>query len=238
MGGRTSLLASLATTWKMRLRLVLKLVLMLICYWWLGSERKKNCNYLEDAIEVGFDADWWLVMFLDLLGKKNCYYLQLLRRCWWVWLRCWFWSLYWCWWQEWLSFVGKKYCNYLEDVDEVDCDVDNFCWCCCCTSRRIAATWKMLMRCKSAIVAIGFILDPQSAEKVLWILVAQCMVAKSFLDLCNCWWSVRVDAEKTTLQFPPEGLHLAKYDVDMSHLLLLGKFDYTGGPIFKVVLEC
>ena len=30
MGGRTSLLASLATTWKMRLRLVLKLVLMLI----------------------------------------------------------------------------------------------------------------------------------------------------------------------------------------------------------------
>ena len=26
--------------------------------------------------------------------------------------------------------------------------------------------------------------------------------------------------------------------VDMSHLLLLGKFEYTGGPIFKVVLEC
>ena len=25
---------------------------------------------------------------------------------------------------------------------------------------------------------------------------------------------------------------------DMSHLLLLGKFEYTGGPIFKVVLEC
>ena len=24
----------------------------------------------------------------------------------------------------------------------------------------------------------------------------------------------------------------------MSHLLLLGKFEYTGGPIFKVVLEC
>ena len=23
-----------------------------------------------------------------------------------------------------------------------------------------------------------------------------------------------------------------------SHLLLLGKFEYTGGPIFKVVLEC
>ena len=26
--------------------------------------------------------------------------------------------------------------------------------------------------------------------------------------------------------------------VSMSHLLLLGKFEYTGGPIFKVVLEC
>ena len=24
----------------------------------------------------------------------------------------------------------------------------------------------------------------------------------------------------------------------MSHLLLLGKFEYNGGPIFKVVLEC
>ena len=27
-------------------------------------------------------------------------------------------------------------------------------------------------------------------------------------------------------------------DVDKSQLLLLGKFEYTGGPIFKVVLEC
>ena len=26
--------------------------------------------------------------------------------------------------------------------------------------------------------------------------------------------------------------------VYMSHLLLLGKSEYTGGPIFKVVLEC
>ena len=25
---------------------------------------------------------------------------------------------------------------------------------------------------------------------------------------------------------------------NMSHLLLLGKFEYSGGPIFKVVLEC
>ena len=27
-------------------------------------------------------------------------------------------------------------------------------------------------------------------------------------------------------------------NIYMSHLLLLGKFEYTGGPIFKVVLEC
>ena len=26
--------------------------------------------------------------------------------------------------------------------------------------------------------------------------------------------------------------------LDMSQLLLLGKFEYGGGPIFKVVLEC
>ena len=26
--------------------------------------------------------------------------------------------------------------------------------------------------------------------------------------------------------------------LNMSHLLLLGKFEYSGGPIFKVVLEC
>ena len=29
-----------------------------------------------------------------------------------------------------------------------------------------------------------------------------------------------------------------KEKLDMSHLLLLGKFEYTGGPILKVVLEC
>ena len=27
-------------------------------------------------------------------------------------------------------------------------------------------------------------------------------------------------------------------NTNMSHLLLLGKSEYTGGPIFKVVLEC
>ena len=26
--------------------------------------------------------------------------------------------------------------------------------------------------------------------------------------------------------------------LNKSHLLLLGKFEYSGGPIFKVVLEC
>ena len=30
----------------------------------------------------------------------------------------------------------------------------------------------------------------------------------------------------------------ANFLIDTSHLLLLGKFEYTGGPIFKVVLEC
>ena len=29
-----------------------------------------------------------------------------------------------------------------------------------------------------------------------------------------------------------------KLEKHMSHLLLLGKFEYGGGPIFKVVLEC
>ena len=33
-----------------------------------------------------------------------------------------------------------------------------------------------------------------------------------------------------------EFLFLGK--VYMTQLLLLGKFEYTGGPIFKVVLEC
>ena len=31
---------------------------------------------------------------------------------------------------------------------------------------------------------------------------------------------------------------LIKTQFDMTQLLLLGKFEYTGGPIFKVVLEC
>ena len=31
---------------------------------------------------------------------------------------------------------------------------------------------------------------------------------------------------------------MTKSMIDMSHLLLLGKFEYGGGPIFKVVLEC
>ena len=33
-------------------------------------------------------------------------------------------------------------------------------------------------------------------------------------------------------------LHYADAKLNMTQLLLLGKFEYTGGPIFKVVLEC
>ena len=29
-----------------------------------------------------------------------------------------------------------------------------------------------------------------------------------------------------------------RYELLTTQLLLLGKFEYTGGPIFKVVLEC
>ena len=37
-----------------------------------------------------------------------------------------------------------------------------------------------------------------------------------------------------------EGEHsrLILYENHMSHLLMLGKFEYGGGPIFKVVIEC
>ena len=33
-------------------------------------------------------------------------------------------------------------------------------------------------------------------------------------------------------------VHMEYVGVHMSQLLLLGKFEYGGGPIFKVVLEC
>ena len=33
-------------------------------------------------------------------------------------------------------------------------------------------------------------------------------------------------------------MQLSATKLHMSHLLLLGKFEYGGGPIFKVVLEC
>ena len=118
MGGRILWLASLATTWKMRLRLVLKLVLMLICYWWLGSERKKNCNYLEDAIEVGLmmTDDWWCCWTCwERRIVTTCNYFEDADEFDWdadV-------VLYIDADDRWLSFVGKKYCNYLEDVDEV-----------------------------------------------------------------------------------------------------------------------
>ena len=44
---------------------------------------------------------------------------------------------------------------------------------------------------------------------------------------------VRFDAMEEKLVLVEEMIEL-----DMSQLLLLGKFEYTGGPIFKVVLEC
>ena len=33
-------------------------------------------------------------------------------------------------------------------------------------------------------------------------------------------------------------LETSDFELHMTQLLLLGKFEYTGGPIFKVVLEC
>ena len=48
-----------------------------------------------------------------------------------------------------------------------------------------------------------------------------------------------------TMVIPQAGLgnysilaEISLVELDMSHLLLLGKFEYGGGPIFKVVLEC
>ena len=33
-------------------------------------------------------------------------------------------------------------------------------------------------------------------------------------------------------------MFVSEEKIRMSHLLLLGKFEYGGGPFFKVVLEC
>ena len=33
-------------------------------------------------------------------------------------------------------------------------------------------------------------------------------------------------------------INLREHGKDMTHSQMLGKFEYTGGPIFKVVLEC
>ena len=52
---------------------------------------------------------------------------------------------------------------------------------------------------------------------------------------------------KKKIRFRPRKSHLTQLlmhtkvkfiNAYMSHLLLLGKFEYTRGPIFKVVLEC
>ena len=33
-------------------------------------------------------------------------------------------------------------------------------------------------------------------------------------------------------------MNMSKDKADMSHSQMLGKFEYGGGPIFKVVIEC
>ena len=47
------------------------------------------------------------------------------------------------------------------------------------------------------------------------------------------------EGEKTTFQWPIVICHVVFPVIGgMSQLLLLGKFEYGGGAIFKVVLEC
>ena len=46
---------------------------------------------------------------------------------------------------------------------------------------------------------------------------------------------IKKDKNKVLLK---DQLNLKLDNLYMSHLLLLGKFEYSGGPIFKVVLEC
>ena len=57
--------------------------------------------------------------------------------------------------------------------------------------------------------------------------------SKSWPDQCSGVASAPGESDKTCGVVPTMGT-----DLHMSHLLLLGKFEYTGGPIFKVVLEC
>ena len=57
------------------------------------------------------------------------------------------------------------------------------------------------------------------------------------------WELLAVDAQNLALApfswfTVGELQYMAKYFSDMTQLLLLGKVEYGGGPIFKVVLEC
>ena len=54
-----------------------------------------------------------------------------------------------------------------------------------------------------------------------------------FSDCIQCRGNLE---EEHLLVFPMMGAHY--FRIGMTQLLLLGKFEYTGGPIFKVVLEC
>ena len=68
-------------------------------------------------------------------------------------------------------------------------------------------------------------------------------IAHSFKGyLVTPWTHVNMNAKKCHLvvevNFYQQYCIEFADNVDMTQLLLLGKFEYTGGPIFKVVLEC
>ena len=63
-----------------------------------------------------------------------------------------------------------------------------------------------------------------------------CKVTLFFQILvCGCIIEIYVVA---TVQGNARHRKIYEKHLHMSHLLLLGKFEYSGGPIFKVVLEC
>ena len=58
-------------------------------------------------------------------------------------------------------------------------------------------------------------------------------------DTTAAWaFDVEVAAKQNDDKYVPYQGFASQERVDMTQLLLLGKFEYTGGPIFKVVLEC